>query len=221
MKRGPKPGAPGAGRPCHVCRHKDVARIELACASGRSHYDIAAEFGISRHAVNRHWRAHVTDMRKAILIGGPVAIAKLAERAAEEDRSLLDYLSILRSELFHLFLAAKERGLTFDAASIAQRLLSTLEAIGRLNGQLRQAGITINNVNAVSSGPTTLVLNSPEVIKLQSTIISALSNHPEARGAVIAALRSLDAQSIGQGLNGCHGPPLAVSGPPVIEAVNA
>jgi hypothetical protein len=60
----------------------------------------------------------VSAARKAELIGGPVAIAKLAQRAAEEDRSLIDYLSILRSELFHLFLSAKERGLTFDAASI-------------------------------------------------------------------------------------------------------
>jgi hypothetical protein len=194
MKRGPKPGAPGAGRPCHVCRHKDVARIELGCASGRSHYDIAAEFGISRHAVNRHLRAHVTDMRRAILIGGPVAIAKLAERAAEEDSSLLDYLGILRSELFHLFLQAKEHGLTFDAASIAQRLLNVLEAIGRLNGQLRQAGITVNVTNSVNSGPT-LVLNDPQIIKMQATIIRALGPFPEARAPVVAAFRDLDAQN--------------------------
>jgi hypothetical protein len=30
-----------AGRPCHICRHKDKARIELAVAGGRSHYDVA------------------------------------------------------------------------------------------------------------------------------------------------------------------------------------
>jgi hypothetical protein len=79
-------------------------------------------------------------------------IQRLAEKSAEEDRSLIDYLAILRSELLHLFLNAKERGLTFDAASIAARLLQTLEAIGRLNGQLRQAGIAINN-NHINGGP--------------------------------------------------------------------
>jgi hypothetical protein len=48
-----------------------------------------------------------------------------------------------------------------------------------VNGQLRQAGITINNVNtntvgSVNSGPA-LILSDPQVIKLQSTIISALA----------------------------------------------
>jgi hypothetical protein len=119
------------------------------------------------------------------LIAGPVQIAKLAQRAVEEDRSLLDYLSILRSELLRLFLSAKQRGLTYDAASIAQRLLNVLEAIGLLNGQLRQAGIVINNT--VGSSNQTIVLNSPEVARLQSVIIRALSPFPEARAAVIEA----------------------------------
>jgi hypothetical protein len=123
-------------------------RVSSLSSPGRSDRRVAAEFGVARHSVRRHCLRHVTSVRKAELIGGPVVVARLAKRAAEEDRSLLDYLSILRSELLHLFLAAKERGLTFDAASIAQRLLNTLEAIGRVNGQLRQAGITVNNVNS-------------------------------------------------------------------------
>jgi hypothetical protein len=49
-------------------------------------------------------------------------IQRLVEKSAEEDRSLLDYLGILRSELLHLFLDAKARGLIFDAGSIAARL---------------------------------------------------------------------------------------------------
>jgi hypothetical protein len=123
-------------------------------------------------------------VRKAQLVVGPIAIAELARRAAEEDRSLIDYLSILRTKPFHLFLTAKERGLTYDAASIAQRLLNVLEALGKLSGQIRQAaGITINNVNAVSSvnaGPT-LVMNDPQIIKMQSAIIRSLAPYPEAR----------------------------------------
>jgi hypothetical protein len=197
----PKPRAAGQeqqavkiGRACKVCEHLECARIELACASGKSERKVAAEFGLRRDSVRRHWQNHVSGARKAELIGGPVVIAKLAERAAEEDRSLLDYLSILRSELLHLFLAAKDRGLTFDAASIAQRLLNVLEAIGRLNGQLRQAGITVNVANSVNSWPT-VVLNDPQIIKMQSAIIRALSPFPEARAAVVAALRDLDAQT--------------------------
>ncbi len=173
---------------CKICRHTHCVRIEVELAAGRSDRSVALEFGVSRDSVWRHWKNHVSPARKAELIGGPVQIAKLAQRAAEEDRSLIDYLSILRSELLRLFMDAKARGLTFDAASIAQRLLNTLEAIGRVNGQLRQAGITINNVNSVSAGPT-IVLNDPAVIKMQTAIIRALGPFPAARAAVVETLR--------------------------------
>jgi hypothetical protein len=68
-------------------RVRDGARIELELASGRSNRKVAAEFGVARDSVRRHWLGHVTSVRKAELIGGPVAVARLAKRAAEEDRS--------------------------------------------------------------------------------------------------------------------------------------
>jgi hypothetical protein len=183
------------GRACKVCSHKDKARIELASASGKSDRKIAAEFGLRRDSVRRHWLNHVTPPRKAELVAGPIELAKLAKMAAEQDASLLDYLSILRTNLFWLFEDARKRGLVLDCASIADKLLKVLKVIGELSGQLRQAGlVTINNVNAVgsmSSGPT-LVINDPAVIRMQAAIIHALGPHPEARAAVVAALRDLE-----------------------------
>jgi hypothetical protein len=175
---------------CKTCHHPERARIELELAAGHSLQSVGDEFGLTKDSVARHWNGHVTEKRKAELIGGPVAIRNLAKRAAEEDRSLIDYYTILRSELFHLFQEARERGLTFDCASIADRLLRTLDGIGKLTGQLRAAGININVANSVNAGPT-LVLNSPEIVRLQSLIIRALSQFPEARAAVISALRDL------------------------------
>jgi hypothetical protein len=193
-----------------ICRHPECKRIELAIADGRSHNEVAAEFGLSRFAVNRHWAHHVTAIQKAGFMGAPIELNKLAERAAKEDRSLIEYLGIMRSELMRLFLQAKNSGKVFEASHIAKSLLSCLESIGKVNGQLRSAGITINNVNAgtvgaVSSGQT-LILSDPQVVRLQSTIISALAPFPEARAAVVAALHRLDAQPIGKGLNGSHAP---------------
>jgi hypothetical protein len=182
------------GRTFKVCEHKDRPRIELACASGQSDRKIAAEFGVSRDSVRRHWAGHVSASRKAELVAGPVELAKLAKMAAEQDASLLDYLAILRTNLFWLFEDARKRGLVLDCASIADKLLKVLKVIGELSGQLRQAGITINNVNAVGSvnAVPALVLNDPQIIRMQAAIISALSPFPEARGAVIAALRDLE-----------------------------
>jgi hypothetical protein len=191
------------------------ARIEFACSSGlRSHYQIAAEYKVTRFSVDRHWKNHVSPARKAELLGGPATIADMAAAAAKEDRNILDYLQIMRSELLRLFLLAKERNSLRDASHIAQRFLETLEVIARLNGQLRQAGVVINNVNAVgavNSGPQ-LIMNDPAIVRLQATIIRALAPHPEARAYVIRALKDLDAK----GLNGNPAPSVALSGP-IIE----
>jgi hypothetical protein len=119
-------------------------------------------------------------------MGAPIELNRLAERAAREDRSLIEYLGIMRSELMRLFMQAKDSGKVFEASHIAKSLLSCLESIGRVNGQLRSAGITINNVNAgtvgsVSSGPT-LILNDPQVIRMQSMIIFCISALPRGQG---------------------------------------
>jgi hypothetical protein len=210
------------GRPCHICRHPERGRIEHACGGTRSHYEIAREFGVTRFSVDRHWANHVSPSQKAQLLSGAATIAELAERAAKEDRSLVDYLSILRSELLRLFLRARDDGKVFEASHIAQRLLSTLESLGKLTGQLRSAGISITNINgavsnSVSSGPT-LIMNDPQIVKMQATIIRALAPHPEARRDVIAALRDLDAQPVSKGLNGGHEPSLAISANPSLRS---
>ena len=97
-----------AGRPCAICRNPDVTRIEFACSSGlRSHYQIAHEYKVTRFSVDRHWRNHVSAARKAELLGGPATIADMAAAAAREDRNILDYLQILRSELLRLLCRRK------------------------------------------------------------------------------------------------------------------
>src|SRR5437773_10826503 len=103
---------------CIICNHAERVRIEIECAAARPDRAIAEQFGLKRDAVRRHWQNHVSGARKAEIICGPLKIQRLAEKSAEED-----YLAILRSELLHLFLDAKARRLTFDAGSIAARLL--------------------------------------------------------------------------------------------------
>ena len=121
------------------------------------------------------------------MLGGRAAIANLAERARAEDRSLLDYLSILRSRLMTIFNAG---GSAYDMGIIAQRLLNVLGEIGRLTGELKQqAAISITNVNGAQQ---TLIMSNPEVVRLQQTIIKALRPHPAARRDVIEALHAYE-----------------------------
>jgi hypothetical protein len=66
-------------------------------------------------------------------------------------------------------------------------LLQTLEQIGKLTGELGR----ISTSNTVIHN-NTLVINSPIFARIQGAILSALAPFPEARVAVISALRSIE-----------------------------
>ena len=122
-------------RECSVCRHVDRHRIELALASGRGVKSVATEFKVYWESVRRHWKVHVSPQRKAELLAGPIEIGRLAVRAAEENRSLLDYTNILRSQLFKMFQEQREAGKAYEASLIASKLLAILELIGEIDGR--------------------------------------------------------------------------------------
>jgi hypothetical protein len=167
---------------------------------------IAQEFGVTAAAVCRHWRLHVGPAEKADCIAGKRAMADLAAKSRAEDRSLLDYLAMLRSALMRLFMDAQKHGKTYDAALVSARLLNVLEMTGRLNGELREhadaIGATVNILNAPGGVPTNL--HEQELARVQAAVIRALRPFPEARAAVVAALDELatDSPAIAAAPNG-------------------
>jgi hypothetical protein len=46
------------GRICTICVHPASADINSALETNRPLRDIAAEFGVSKTALHRHWKAH-------------------------------------------------------------------------------------------------------------------------------------------------------------------
>ena len=111
---------------------------------------LARQFDISKDSVWRHFRTHVSDRRKAELLAGPARVEQLANAAADESRSLLEQLQIVRSVLLNQFLNAAEAGDRGGVANVAGRLLESLRELGRLTGELRElSGITVNH-NAIN-----------------------------------------------------------------------
>jgi hypothetical protein len=151
---------------------------------------LAARFGLSKDTLNRHMRNHVTDAMRSEYLLGPLAMRELVERANLEGMALLDYLHIVRSKLLSLFTGAAEAKDAYRASVISGRLLECLREIGKITGEIVQhahGGVSIVNNVAVTG--------SPEFARLQSTIIAALAPFPEARQAVIAALRSVEPET--------------------------
>jgi hypothetical protein len=170
---------------CTICKHLERHRIEMLRIGGASLDALAEKFGVGRDAIFRHVANHVEPEMRANYLAGPIALHQLAQRAADEGVSLLDYLSIVRSTLIRMFDVAASVGDRNGVAVISGRLLETLREIGKFTGELRDVGnVTVNN--------NLLVLQSPLFAEAQLAVIGALKDFPDARTAVIRELRALE-----------------------------
>jgi hypothetical protein len=88
-------------RKCRVCCHPERIRIEALHVGAVSLDALEAEFGIQRDAIHRHCKNHVSRLAKVNYLAGPVQIATLAQAAAREGKSVLEYLPIIRSILMN------------------------------------------------------------------------------------------------------------------------
>jgi hypothetical protein len=173
---------------CHVCSHPDRARIECAKVAGRGLDDIAKEFGVHRDSLWRHMLKHVSQETKIGYLAGPVKLTELANLAASENKSIIEYLSILRSILFGQLDRSAQLNKPYEVDRIGGRVLDTLKEIGRLTGEL--SAFTSQSINVVNS--QTIVMNSPIVAELQAELLQTLAPYQDARAAVIAMFVRLD-----------------------------
>src|SRR5262244_3872140 len=178
-------GAP-TGR-CQGCNHPERMRIERFLAAGASIKGAARKFDIDYHALRRHWTNHVSAEARATYVAGAGASKdQLEEFVADESLGLLDHYRIIRGALYRGFSAASELADGNSLALLAGRLHENFRDCGRLTGEL-QRGPLLNIQNNV--------LVNPDCTRAIARIVSAVAPYSEARDAVVAALRDLDAAS--------------------------
>jgi hypothetical protein len=102
---------------------------------------------------------------------------------ADESLALIDHYRIVRGALYKGFGAASEVGDGNSPAVLAARLHENFRDSGRLTGEL-QRGPLLNIQNNI--------LVNPDYASAIARIVSAVAPYPDARAAVIAALRDLD-----------------------------
>jgi hypothetical protein len=162
-------------------------RIERFLAAGASIKGAARKFDIDYHALRRHWTNHVSaEARASYVAGAGASKDQLEEIVADESLALIDHYRIVRGGLYKGFTAAAELGDGNSLALLAGRLHENFRDCGRLTGEL-QRGPLLNIQNNV--------LVNPDYTRAIARIVSAVAPYPEAREAVIAALRDLDAES--------------------------
>jgi hypothetical protein len=173
---------------CQGCNHPERVRIERFLATGAAIKGAARKFAIDYHALRRHWRNHVSaEARASYVTGAGATKDQLEQFVADESLGLIDHYRIVRGALYKGFTAAVELGDGNFLALLAGRLHENFRDCGRLTGEL-QRGPLLNIQNNV--------LVNPDYTRAIARIVSAVAPYPEARDAVITALRDLDAASV-------------------------
>jgi hypothetical protein len=174
-----------SNRRCQGCNHLERQRIERLLAAGASIKGTARKFEIDYHTLRRHWINHVpAEARAAYIAVAGTTKGQLEEIVADEPLALIDHYRIVRGGLYKGFGAASELGDGNSLALLAGRLHGNFRDCGRLTGELQRRPL-LNIQNNV--------LVNPDYTKAIARIVSAVAPYPEAREAVIAALRDLHA----------------------------
>lgn len=149
---------------CSACRHKQRGAIDEALARGESVRDIAGRFKLSKTAVDRHGRDHLT---KAL------AKAEAAEVVRADD--LLSKIDGLEADANRIRKAAEKSGDLRTALAGLREVTRIHELVARMQGELRDK-IVVN------------LIEVPEYLQLRSALLQALAPYPDARAAVVNAL---------------------------------
>jgi hypothetical protein len=180
----PIPAGCPSGR-CKLCGHVERVRIELQLAvGGASMNALARQYGVSRHALARHWAHHVSETRRSALVLGPVKQISLAAQLSEEAESVIDHYRAVRAGLYKLYDAAIDAGDRNGGALVAGRLLTCLDSMAR---HMAPYAPLIQNNTQVN------FYLEPEFASWQADLIRVLQRFPDALEAAITEFEKLEA----------------------------
>ena len=154
-------------RTCTICSHPERLEIDRRARIEKDIAKIAKEFSLSYPALYRHLAAnhHIRDV---------TAIPTSAEIATSED--IYKEIEKWHDEAKDLQKTAKNNGDIKTALLGLDKALRCLELMAKIHGQ-------------IPTGPQITIINNPEWIELRTVIIGALEPYPDAREAVVRAIR--------------------------------
>ena len=162
-------------RKCTVCEHEKVEEINRLLLEGVSLRDIAGRYSVSKTALHRHKKGHL-----------PAKLVKAQEaREIAKADSLLDQVTELRDKALSILDKAEQAGDLRTALQGVREAKGCLELLAKLQGELQER-------------PTVNVLVNPQWITLRTVILEALDPYPEARQAVVWALREVEGNAVSQ-----------------------
>jgi hypothetical protein len=156
-------------RSCTVCAHDESHQINVALVHREPYRHIAAHYGVSTGALQRHSREHIPEL---------LLKASQAIEVADADELLLKIEDLYREALGVLEAGKDDRDHRLVLSAI-DRAGKQLETLAEMRGSLDRR-------------PSFELHLHPEWIELRTVIVQALDPHPEARDSVLRAIGSVD-----------------------------
>jgi len=190
-------------RPCSICTHSERLEIDRLILSGEPYRNIAKQFGLSIGTISRHKEAHIgtdlRDVREVMVAARQEALAEI--KGEVKARELEEIKEEITAEARETTAARLENAASFidqlrEVRDKAANLLDQAEA----SDDLRAAGTFLKELREqirlmaelegkISSQPQITIINNPEWVELRTVIITALDPFPQAREAVVNAIR--------------------------------
>ena len=190
-------------RPCGPCSDKRRTELDRRLLekdlTGESFRRIVEDFGYSETALRRHLENHIAaDLGDIKAIMEQARIEALEEAKTKEREDLREEVASAAKDSMA---ARLENAASFidqlnEVRARAANLLDQAEA----SDNLRAAGVFLRELREqirlmaelegkISSQPQVTIINNPEWVELRTLIITALDDFPEAREAVVHAIR--------------------------------
>lgn len=151
-------GKKGGRGHCRACGSEHQTEIDSAIVAGVSYRELEKRFGISKTALIRHKRDHLTP-----------ALVKV-ERNARIDSAatLIGDLRLLADQARAILSAAVDAKNGSQALAAIREARATLELIGRATGELKERPAVSVNLQT-----------APEWIAIRTAMVEMLAPHPE------------------------------------------
>ena len=156
-------------RRCTICTHKEREAIDQALVAREPFRTIADRFGVKKTSLIRHSDDHVP---------AELVKAKDAADVASAD-DLLAQVVGLRDKALAILTHAETAEDWRAAIAAIREARGCVELLGKLAGQLRDA-------------PTVNLFLTAEWREVQTAVLAALEEHPDARLAVAGALSQVN-----------------------------
>ena len=156
-------------RVCTICTHPEREAINQALVAAEPYRHIAARFGTSTGALQRH---------KADDLPSVMVKSEQAKEAAHAD-TLVGQVQELRTKAISILERAEQAGDLRVALFGIREARACIELLAEMEGEINRNPVVNLHISA-------------EWIEVRAVLLSALQTYPEARTAVAAALTRVE-----------------------------